>query len=209
MVQPTKLDDVAVAYYSDTSKDHPIGVILFRNGSDQRIQADRVELDITYPTIYFRTDHEGKGLRLNNQKIQLWSLANIAKHWEGIYPLDYDPLLKCYCIHRAKKKLYIKDDTNPKLGQPVNYTPHYGERASASVVPAGYEIEKETKMDKITGIKPVSTDENSGVSKYDGWRQSTINFLNKKVVDYITCDRVSDAKAIAEAVKVLMKDKDA
>lgn len=208
-----KLENVAIAYYPETSKGHAIGVIVFQNGSDEHINAERVELDITYPTIYFRTDHKDKGLRLSNSKIQLWSLAHVAKMWEGRYPLQYDEKLKCYCINRNERRPYVRDESLSvsRLGQEVNYTPHYGTRASSPRA-LSKTIIINTADNKE--IKPMISDRNEvttaadgiRVSKDENWHKSAMNYLNKKVIDYLTSDRSADAKIIAEAIKVLQKE---
>lgn len=123
----TKGLDVSIAYYSKTSKDHPIGTIIFRDNMGSLIDSDRIELEVEAEVLRFRKSEDGHGLRLSNSKIQLWSLAWIAELWEGQYPLKFDIESGCYCIHKCD----MQDPTIDKkeglrLGIPVQYTSHKG-----------------------------------------------------------------------------------
>lgn len=121
--------DVSVKYYPETGKNHDIGYISFRDGMGSILDSDRIELHIHNGALYFKKPVKGKGLRLNNSKIQLWSLAQIAKDWEGEYPLKFDPEKSCYKIMYCDRQEEDKNQGS-RLNIPVQYTPHKKEVVS-------------------------------------------------------------------------------
>lgn len=130
-----KETDVVVRYYPETGKGHEIGLILFKNETDKLIEHERVELVLDGESLYFTHSHDGSGLRLNNGKIQLWTLAWMARDWQGEYPLTYDINKGCYKISRCDKQELESDPKyGSRLGEPVQYTPHKNEMPAKKIV---------------------------------------------------------------------------
>ena len=200
------MEDVAVFYYPETSKGHDIGVIQFRQDMDKVIDCERVQVEFTYDTCYFKKDPLGKGLKLNNSKIQLWSFAYHAKNWEGQYPLKYDVEHGCYCIHR-EDAVPNERELPSKLGTSVNYTPHPGV-TKPKEEPAG--VEQPTCSDgrsKVSIVDNVNTltDNKQYRSPYTKKKLTEI-YLKDKIVDLLTKGRPNDGTILANALKIISEE---
>lgn len=184
-------DDVLISYYPDTAQGHDLGNIAFRNGCDAKIVHERVKVVVDADNIYFMKDTDGKGLRLNNSRIQLWTLAWIAKNWEGEYPLVYDSVKGCYKVRKEDRQI-VETNVGRNLGRTVNYTPHYGEIAKRSDVPCHgvYEAFSPTKEEH----KPTSA-------------ENTV--LDILFGSLFASNNIDDVKGIARAIKCLLKGESA
>lgn len=180
-------DDVLISYYPDTAQGHDLGNISFRNGCGSKIVHERVKVVVDADNIYFMKDTDGKGLRLNNNRIQLWTLAWIAKNWEGEYPLVYDGNKMCYKVRKEDRQI-VETDTGRNLGRSVNYTPHYGEIAKRSDAPRN-EVYEEFSP-KVKEHKPTPA-------------ENTV--LDILFGSLFASDNIDDVKGIARAIKCLLK----
>ena len=137
-----KCDDVVVRYYPNCAK-HPVGCITFRDGLSNLIDASRVELIVSDDKILFKPNHDGTGLSLNFDKIQLASLYWIAKEWKGQYPLKYDIQSGNYMIMKDDKTEV--DDTErigTVAGTHKSYVARSGSRKLNGQKPVLHETEK-------------------------------------------------------------------
>ena len=121
------LRDISVRFYELTSKKHEVAHIAFRNHCEEELKCERLELDITNDEIYFVPSTEGYSLA--NKKIQLWAQASEVKEWDGSYPLHYSVERGLYYIRRIDKRSRDIREFGKIIGEPVNYTKHYGPRS--------------------------------------------------------------------------------
>lgn len=128
--------DVFINHYPKTTKGHEIGIISFRNDIANLIDSERIELQVDSESIYFIKSRDGHGLKLGHGKIQLWTLAWIAKDWQGEYPLVFDIQKGCYKINRCDRQEFESEPKiGSRLGEPVQYTPHKNETPVKKTAP--------------------------------------------------------------------------
>ena len=199
-MENTALEDVGVFYYPETSKQHDLGLIAFRGEVDKLIDFDRVLVDVTGDIIYFKKDPHGKGLKLSNSKIQLWSLAFIAKTREGQYPLKHDIQHGCYCIRREDAKPLASDKPS-RLGQPVNYTPHVRETPQPTSEP-----EAADHRPPISIVDNKHLQDDKPIRKSYSKKQITEFYIKDKIIELLVAGRPGDSTTLANALKIIQRE---
>lgn len=178
--------DVSIMYYPETSKGHDLGVISFRNDVSALIDSERVQLEVDGEGLTFKKSTEG--LKLNNNKIQLWSLAWIGRKYRGEYPLKFDIQTGCYKILFCDRKDHKREpEIGSRLGTSVQYTSHKNEGV------VGKEINTLVET-------PIETFEPSAPEK------AVINILLDKLVGYLDAGKLDAAKSMVIAVKNLINE---
>ena len=206
------MEDVGIFYYPETGKGHDIGVIHFRGDMDKQIGSERVQVEVTYDTIFFKKDPEGKGLKLNRAKIQLWTLAYIAKTWEGQYPLKYDIESGCYCIHRDDVKPHEREYPS-RLGDVHDYPDHKEstiKSITSKVLEAAEKSTTPTQDEPKTNICIVDNSNPGAFDKHPKTpytkKKITEFYLKDKIIELLLAGRPEDSTVLANALKIVQKE---
>lgn len=223
------MNDVTINYYPKSAKGHDLGRIAFNGGIGELLDTDRVDVDVTTNTMYFRKATGKKGLKLAANKVQLWATAHQLQGWEGEYPLIYDQHAECYCVHRmdAQPVEPMPSRLSLQVQQPKRVVEKKESEIDESIAvgrirKAVLEAESDKKMDKFEKAlykepkvaKPVEEVKQDKRNIYinnksnDTYKrkQTTEIYLKNKVLELTIAGRLDESQILAKAYQIISQE---